>query len=391
MTPEELKNELHRCLGCKVKPCEKACPLGVSPHDFIALAKGGDFKSAAAEIAKRNPLAQTCGLVCPDRFCQSACIRKRIDTALEIPCLQARIMEKGGLPDLELPASNDKHACVVGGGPAGLGALYEFLLNGWNVDIYEKDNKLGGAARLIPPYRLPPEVLEKEINRLITNERVNVYLNQEISDYESMRRQYDALVLALGEPKRRTLGILGEEESLDYRRYLSSPAIYSYERVAVVGGGEVALDCAITLKKQGSKEVEMFVRRRQEDMRIMAKDFAELEQHKVTIRALSSVTEIRPCDTHYDLTVINNRINEQGKAEAIQDSTYNLTGYDKVIMALGSYFPKEDLPQDIPYAGDMSGNCGTIVEAIASGRAAAKQQIRHQEQATKNLNQASEA
>ncbi len=378
MTPEELQKELNRCLGCKVKPCEKACPLGVSPHDFIAFAKGGDFKSAATDIAKRNPLPQTCGLVCPDRFCQASCIRKRIDSAIEIPCLQAKIMEKGGLPELVLPASNGKHACVVGGGPAGLGALYEFLLNGWNVDIYEKDNKLGGAARLIPPYRLPPEVLEKEINRLITNERVNVYLNQEINDYEPLRRQYDALIIALGEPKRRALGISGEEESLDYRRYLSSPAIYSYERVAVVGGGEVALDCAITLKKQGTKEVEMFVRRRQEDMRIMAKDFAALEQHKITIRALSSVTEIRPNGNQYDLTVISNRINAQGKAEATDAPAIKLSGYDKVIMALGSYFPQEDIPQELAYAGDMTGNCGTIVEAIASGRATAKQIITDQ-------------
>lgn len=378
MTPEELQKELNRCLGCKVKPCEKACPLGVSPHDFIAFAKGGDFKSAAADIAKRNPLPQTCGLVCPDRFCQASCIRKRIDSAIEIPCLQAKIMQKGGLPELALPDSNNKRACIIGGGPAGLGALFEFLQNGWSVDIYEKENQLGGAARLIPPYRLPPEVLDAEINRLISNERVHVYLNQKITDYESMRRQYDAVVLALGEPKRRTLGAIGEEQSLDYHRYLSTPASYAYKKVAIVGGGEVALDCAVTLKKQGAEVVEMFVRRRQEDMRIMAKDFTELAQHQVVIRALSSITEIRPNGNQYDLTVINNRINEQGKAEAIQNSTYNLTGYDKVIMALGSYFPKEDLPQDIPYAGDMTGHCGTIVEAIASGRATAKQIITDQ-------------
>ena len=378
MTPEELQKEINRCLGCKVKPCEKACPLGVSPHDFIALAKGGDFKSAAADIAKRNPLPQTCGLVCPDRFCQSSCIRKRIDSAIEIPCLQAKIMQKGGLAELALPASNNKRACIIGGGPAGLGALFEFLQNGWSIDIYEKENQLGGAARLIPPYRLPPEVLDAEINRLINNERVRVYLNQEVTDYEQIRHKYDAVMVALGEPKRRTLGILGEEESLDYRRYLSAPATYTYQKVAVVGGGEVALDCAITLKKQGAEEVEMFVRRRQEDMRIMARNFAELTQHQVVIRALSSITEIRPNGNQYDLTVINNRINEQGKAEAIQDSTYKLTGYDKVIMALGSYFPKEDLPQDIPYAGDMTGHCGTIVEAIASGRATAKQIITDQ-------------
>lgn len=381
MTPEELQKELNRCLGCKVKPCEKACPLSVSPHDFIALAKSGDYTSAAADIAKHNPLPQTCGLVCPDRFCQAACIRKRIDTAIEIPCLQAKIMQKGGLPTLQLPEQNNKRACVIGGGPAGLGALFEFLLQGWSVDIYEKENNLGGAARLIPPYRLPSEVLNAEIHRLTSNERVNVYLNQTITDFEPLRQKYDAVVAALGEPKRRSLGILGEEQSLDYRRYLSTPDAYHYKKVAVVGGGEVALDCAITLKKQGAEVVEMFVRRRQEDMRIMARDFADLAQHQVVIRALSSITEIRANDNRYDLTVVRNRINEQGKAEALPDTLCKQEGYDKVIMALGSYFPKEDLPKDVSCAGDMNGNCGTIVQAIASGRFAARHCI---EQASTN-------
>ena len=136
MKTDDISTELARCLGCRAKPCEKACPLGVSPHDFIAAARNGDWQTAAAQIAMRNPLPQTCGLVCPDRFCQSACIRARIDKAVEIPCLQAKIMAKGGLPPLPLPASAlPRRAAIVGGGPAGLGCLYEFLLNGWLVDL----------------------------------------------------------------------------------------------------------------------------------------------------------------------------------------------------------------------------------------------------------------
>ena len=213
----KLSREFSRCLGCRAKPCEKACPLGVSPHDFIAAAKTGDFAAAAAAIAARNPLPQTCGLVCPDRFCQKACIRGRIDTPIEIPCLQAAVMQKGGLPALELPptahtaAGVPYRAAVIGGGPAGRGALYEFLLRGWQVDLYEKRAVLGGAARLIPERRLPRTVLETEIARLVENPRVTVRLNTEITDFSALSARYDAVVAALGEPLPRTLGIKGEE------------------------------------------------------------------------------------------------------------------------------------------------------------------------------------
>ena len=195
MDIEQLKQKLNCCLGCKVMPCAKACPLGVSPHDFIAAAKSGNYANAAAIIAEKNPLPQTCGLICPDMFCQKVCIRARIDTAVEIPCLQADIIKKGGLPPLNLPAYNGKKAAIIGAGPAGLGALFELLINGWHVDIYEKENKLGGAARLIPEYRLPHNVLDTEINRLTQNERVNIFLNTEITNFEALKKQYDGIIL----------------------------------------------------------------------------------------------------------------------------------------------------------------------------------------------------
>ena len=98
MDIKKINQEITRCLGCKAKPCENACPLHVSPFKFIALAKNEDYKKAAADIAQKNPLPQTCGLICPTHLCQKACIRARIDTPLEIPCLQAEIMRRGGYP-----------------------------------------------------------------------------------------------------------------------------------------------------------------------------------------------------------------------------------------------------------------------------------------------------
>lgn len=371
-----LTQELSRCLGCKIKPCEKACPLHVSPHDFIAFAKAGNYAAAAADIAKKNPLPQTCGLICPDHFCQKACIRARIDTSIEIPCLQAEIMRRGGYPDLNLPPKINKKAAIIGGGPAGIGALFELLQAGWFVDLYEQSTQLGGAARLIPEYRLPKSVLDYEINRLIENDRVELYLNKKITDFKPFKTQYDGVILALGETKHRTLGIKGEECCIPYTQYLSHPEQYKGKKVAVSGGGEVALDCALTAKKQGCECVEMFVRRRREDMRIMARSQLELERFGIIVHDLSSVTEITKTPQHLTLNTIKNRINDEGKAEACLGTECTMEGYDILIQALGSYFPKEEIPQGFFLAGDMTEHGDTVVQALASGRLSAQKLIR---------------
>ncbi len=375
MDNETILKKLNRCLGCKVMPCAKACPLGVSPHDFIAAAKAGNYQEAAAVIAARNPLPQTCGLICPDMFCQKVCIRSRMDGAVEIPCLQAEVVRKGGLPPLDLPPQNGKKAAVIGGGPAGLGALFELITDGWQVDLYEKSGTLGGAARLIPEYRLPESVLNGEIARLTKNDRVSVHLNTEITDYEGLKEKYDGIILALGEPNLRTLGVKGEEYCISYKDFLQNPGRYPADKIAVCGGGEVALDCAFS----AAGKVEMFVRRRREDMRIMQRDQKELDEKGVTVRALTSVIEINKTENGYCLTTVGNEINAEGKAVHCEGTECELTGYDLVIQALGSFFPKENLPEGFIIAGDMTGSCGTVVQALASGRAAAARLIAEKE------------
>lgn len=376
MEKTKLNQELSRCLKCKIKPCEKACPLHVSPYKFIALAQSGDYQAAATDIANKNPLPQTCGLVCPDHFCQKTCIRARVDTPIEIPCLQAEIMRRGGYPTLDLPKKINKKAAIIGGGPAGLGALYEFLLAGWSIDLYEQSSHLGGAARLIPEYRLPKSILEYEINRLIENDRVTLYLNKKITDFEPLKKQYDGVVLALGETTPHTLGVKGEECCIPYTQYLSHPEQYKGKKIAISGGGEVAFDCALTAKKQGCENIEMFVRRRREDMRINARNHLELERFGVVVHELSSVTEIKKSPEKLVLTTIKNRINTEGKAEACQGTEYSLGGYDILVQALGSYFPKENIPAGFVLAGDMTRNGGSIVQALASGRSAAQQLLK---------------
>ena len=375
MCDEIIKKELKRCLGCKVSPCQKGCPLGVSPHDFILFAVKGEYEEAAKIIRNKNPLAETCGLVCPDCFCQKACIRAKIDKAIEIPCLQANICKKSPCHELELPEKNGKRIAIIGGGPAGLGACYELVKNGFCVVIFEKENKLGGVARLIPDYRLPKEVLDKEIDFITKNDRVEVKLNSKIDNFDNLRKEFDGVIVAVGEQKYHTLGVEGEEYSVLYKDVLGDVNKHKCEKVCVVGGGEVALDCALSLKKNGAKEVCMLVRRRREDMRIMQRDFRELEDNGVEIRELSSIVEIKKNGDFYNLIVIKNEINEEGKARAILGTEVELQNFDKIVTALGASCSLEHKNVSDFVCGDMTGKAGTVVGALASGVDVAKNMI----------------
>ncbi len=376
MINKDLQNELTRCIGCKISPCAKACPLGVSPHDFIAHAIKKDYATASSIIRSKNPLAETCGLICPDTFCQKACIRGKIDTPINIPCLQANIMAISPNAKLELPSHNGKKIAIIGGGPAGLGACWELIKKGYHVTIFEKLSKLGGAARLIPDYRLPKEILDKEISYITNNNLVDVKLNHEITDFCALKNEFDDIILALGEQAPNLLRTTGEEHATPYKEVLQTPSLHISDKICIVGGGEVALDCALSLKKLGASSVEMFVRRRKTDMRIMKRDFDELEKHNIIIKELTSIINItKEDDKTLTITAINNEINSENKASPLKDTAHTLKGYNKIITALGSSCLNTH--KDLPYlsSGDMTGNCGTVVEALASGIKTAKQII----------------
>lgn len=123
LTRAQLISELGRCLGCKSKPCMNACPVNCNPQEFIAKAKANDFAGAVETITRNNPMGQTCGLICPDKFCMQACTRAGIDFPINIPRVQATILEKYRTAESaahpKLPA-NGKKVAVIGAGPAAL-------------------------------------------------------------------------------------------------------------------------------------------------------------------------------------------------------------------------------------------------------------------------------
>jgi len=166
----QLKSEADRCLYCEEKPCKEACPVDCSPADFIMAVKNlknSDFKRSAKIIMGSNPLGGVCGAVCPDWFCVKACSRKLFDKPIEIPSVQATIIQKARelnvMPKFDKAEKNGKKIAIIGSGPAGLSAGAVMAQLGYEVDIYEKEKKLGGAINLIPDERLPKNVLSKDI------------------------------------------------------------------------------------------------------------------------------------------------------------------------------------------------------------------------------------
>lgn len=375
----QTKKEMDKCLQCPSKPCMHACPAHVSPKDFIATAKNNKWREAAQLIHEQNPMGEICGLICPDTFCMKDCVRSKIDNPIQIPSLQALIMHKARLENIPLQKDNvkpnGKKIAVVGSGPAGCAATAELLKNGFSVTVFEKDNVVGGALNLIPEARLPREIITYEWQRLTINPLLELKLNYPVSDYPSLlQKGFTGVVVAIGEQKPRSLNIDGEEFATLYTDYLSEPQQYMTDQpIAVIGGGAVAVDCAVTAKNQGAAHVEMFVRRGVDNMRITSAERQSLHENAIEITAMTRPLKIEKQNNDLILWTTKTRFNSEGKLEDVPNTATMRTGFKHIVLALGST-RKEDINEQphIIYAGDIVLGGSTAVQAIADGKKAAQ-------------------
>lgn len=375
----QLKAELDRCLNCKTQPCMHACPVNCSPQEFINHAKEGDFDGAVKTILRNNPLGQTCGLICPDKFCMKACIRNRIDFAVNIPKVQATILEnyRREKESFSHITPNGIKVAIIGAGPAGLAASSVLAKSGCKVVLFEGRHQIGGALNLIPDERLPHEVIEKDWSYIFNPDLVELKLNHKVTDVLALKSEFDWVIVASGEQNLVNLGIAGEEYAVSYMEYLSNPQQYATTgKVAIIGGGNVAADCAFTAKAGGAAEVEMFVRRRISDMRISKAEYLELLEREIDISAMTSPDKIEPDSDKFALYVHKNRFHD-GKLTALENSSLKLSGFSLVIKAIGSRADSKIEDERIIYAGDCKTGGSTIVEAISSGMAAAELVVEH--------------
>jgi len=397
----------------RLPPCRSACPARVNVQGYVALLQRGKFNDAVELIRKDMPFPAICGRVCFSP-CEDACARTNVDQAVAIRALKRLVAdvehETGRVKSKSIPKKHKEKVAVIGAGPAGLTAAYELAKLGYPVTVFERMSELGGMMRYcIPDFRLEKFVVANEIAHikdLGVNIKTGVEFGKDITIESLHKDGYKAVFLAIGTQLGMKLNVPGEDlegviNAVDFLRAMAlGEHVDVRERVAVVGGGNSAIDAARMAKKLGAKDVMILYRRSREEMPALPHEIAEAERDGVKINLLVAPKQI---------------IGQNGKVKAIEclrmrlgepdesgrrrpvPITFSEHQYevDTVIPALGqvaemSCVPKEMLEKEarapqlhvdsatletnmpgVFAGGDVATGPASIIEAVGAGKKAA--------------------
>ena len=393
-------------------PCKAACPTHISVQGYVALIAAGKYREALKLIKQENPFPAVCGRVC-NHPCEADCMRGRVDAPVDIMHLK-RFVADLDLQDAtrfipEKKEAQGKKVAVIGAGPAGLAAAYYLAVAGYAVTVFEALPVAGGWLSVgIPEYRLPKDIINAEI-KIIADLGVDIKLNTRVGKdvlLADLRQGYDALFVGVGSQLSVLLDVPGEElegvfSGIDYlKRVNLGEKIYLGEKVAVVGGGNVAMDAVRTAIRTGSKDVFVLYRRSRAEMPAAPEEIEEAEEEGIRMEFL--VAPVRILGTNGKVSGVECLRMELGAADAsgrrrpvpIRGSEFTIP-VDAVISAIGQSNDLSFLAEDsgislnkwhnldvdpVTFAagaagvfagGDVVTGPATVIKAINAGKEAA--------------------
>ena len=414
---EEIKEKADYCLNCKVKPCSnKGCPLHNEIPDFIKEVKEENFSKAYEILCTTTVLQGICGRICPhQKQCQGSCVRGIKGNSVDIGDLEAfvfdKAMEQGNSlskvwkQEIEKNKGKlNKKVAIIGGGPSGLTAAAFLVKQGIDVTIYEKYDYLGGLlVHGIPDFRLDKRIVKQTVDNILDlgiKVEYGKVLGKNLS-LDELEQEYDAIFLAFGANCSSKMGVEGENldgvyggnELLEYNMHPN----YEGKIVVVAGGGNVAMDCARSIKRLGAKEVKVVYRRSRKQMPAEDKEVEKAMKEGVEFLFQNNIAKIIGENKVEKLELIKTELVQKEGDTRLSPVNIDRSNYvinaDYVVMALGANpepFVK-DLKLDLNkwgnievdenyktsrpkiYAGgDLAGVRGTVAWAAFSGREAAK-------------------
>ena len=425
-------DEALRCLTCKNMPCVSGCPVNVRIPDFIAKVKDGDFEAAYRIISDSSSLPAVCGRVCPQETqCESKCVRGIKGEPVGIGRLERFVADWHNAHSdapVSIPEKNGHKVAIVGSGPSGLTCAGDLARAGFDVTVFEALHTAGGVLVYgIPEFRLPKSIVKKEVDNLTAmgvEIMTNVIIGKTLTVDELFTMGYEAVFIGSGAGLPNFMGIPGEalkgvysaNEFLTrsnlmkaYRSECDTP-IMKGGRVAVVGGGNVAMDAARTALRLGAEKVYIVYRRSMEELPARREEVEHAEEEGIEFRLLCNPVEILGYENPDDKRDLRNGFvtgikcvrmelgepDERGRRRPVEipDSEFTLD-VDTVVMSIGTspnpliksttkglevnsrggIIVTEDgaTTKDGVYAGgDAVTGAATVISAMGAGKIAAK-------------------
>ena len=422
-TEEMAINEAKRCLNCKNKPCVSGCPVNVKIPEFIELISKGDFKAAYEKITETNSFPAVCGRVCPqERQCEGKCVRGIKGESVAIGRLE-RFVADWHRKNCEFGSfsteSKNKKVAIIGAGPAGLSCAGDLAKMGYKVTIFEAFHTAGGVLVYgIPEFRLPKSIVAHEIEglkKLGVEIMTDMVIGKVLSVDEVIEMGYEAVFIGSGAGLPMFMGIDGEDSVGVYsanefltrinlmKAYLDDydTPIKKSKSVAIIGGGNVAMDAARCAVRLGTDHVYVIYRRGEEEMPARKEEIHHAKEEGIEFKYLSNPTRILSDENGYvkGISCIKMQLGEpdasgRRRPEEIIGSDFEIQ-VDSVIMALGTspnplirsttkgletnkkgcFIVNEDMKttkEGVYAGGDAVTGAATVILAMGAGKTAAK-------------------